>query len=184
MKVIIATPDTQQERRWRVDILPDSAILRDGKPLFLPMTKAVPSLSASVAFRAGRLGKNIAPKFAPRYFDAFALCVRMSATADEDAFSAAELSRFADNSLVVGDWIDLEGFDTTTASADILSTRLPFGVMMRNALTLMAEVSRFATIKMGDIVATDPIPLSPQPQTESIVTGRVNNIQKLRFRIK
>ncbi|MBR4721879.1 MAG: hypothetical protein IK053_02370 [Muribaculaceae bacterium] len=184
MKVIIATAGAENAARWRVEILPDSAILRDGKPLFLPSLTAAPSFSAALAFRVGRLGKNIGRKFADRYFDALTLCVKMAPAADEVAFSAADLARFADSAIVVGDWVELEGFDAPTSSASVLSTRLAVERSLQRSLDLIADVTRYATIKMGDIVVVDPAEILPGLEIDDIVTGSLNNRQLLRFRIK
>lgn len=184
MKVIIATSGAENAARWRVEILPDSAILRDGKPLFLPSLTAAPTFSAGIAFRVGRLGKNISRKFACRYFDALTLSVKMTPSADEVAFHAADLARFADNAIVIGDWVELEGFDAETASATVLSSRLAVARSLERSLDLIADATRYATIKMGDIVIVDPTEILPGPEIDDIVTGALNNRQILRFRIK
>ena len=79
MKIIIVNRNIEHQLSHdipRVDIIPDSAIIRDGKPFFVPNFSSRWKYEAMVAFRSMRLGKNIAPKFAHRYYDAFTLAVR------------------------------------------------------------------------------------------------------------
>ena len=61
-----------------IDIHPDSALILPGRPLFMPEWGEgwVASLHPSV--RIGRLGKNIARKFASRYYDGVSLSLRVT----------------------------------------------------------------------------------------------------------
>ena len=47
---------------------PDSAILKDGKPFFIPDFSDEVHYETEVVVRICRLGKNIAPRFANRYY--------------------------------------------------------------------------------------------------------------------
>ena len=49
---------------------PDSAILKDGKPFFIPDFSNEIHYETELVVRINRLGKNIAPRFANRYYDA------------------------------------------------------------------------------------------------------------------
>ena len=49
---------------------PDSAILKDGKPFFIPDFSKEIHYETELVVRINRLGKNIAPRFANRYYDA------------------------------------------------------------------------------------------------------------------
>lgn len=51
--------------------MPDSSILRSGNPFFIPDFDSSFSVHPSLVYRIGRLGKNIAPRFAERYIDAW-----------------------------------------------------------------------------------------------------------------
>lgn len=52
-----------------VRCFPDSALLKGGKPVFLPYENHEYRLSAGVALIIGKLGKGFAPGFADRYVD-------------------------------------------------------------------------------------------------------------------
>jgi 2-keto-4-pentenoate hydratase/2-oxohepta-3-ene-1,7-dioic acid hydratase in catechol pathway len=50
---------------------PDSALLKDGKPFFIPDWAEQFDYETELVVRINRLGKCIAPRFAHRYYDAF-----------------------------------------------------------------------------------------------------------------
>ena len=59
--------------------MPDSALLKDGKPFFVPDWCASVDLGASLAVRICRLGKSIPERFAHRYYDAVTVGVAFTA---------------------------------------------------------------------------------------------------------
>ena len=61
---------TQEYREPVIFMKPDSAILKDGKPFFVPDFSHEVHYETEVVVRICRLGKNIAPRFAHRYYDA------------------------------------------------------------------------------------------------------------------
>ena len=46
-----------------VDIIPDSALIKDRKPFFMPDFSTRWTLEVTLAYRVSRLGKNVAEKF-------------------------------------------------------------------------------------------------------------------------
>ena len=48
---------------------PETALLKDGKPFFLPQFSDRIEYETELVFHISRLGKNIASKFAHRYYD-------------------------------------------------------------------------------------------------------------------
>ena len=66
---------------------PDSAILKDGKPFFIPDFSKEIHYETELVVRINRLGKNIAPRFANRYYDAVTVGI------DFTAFSESSVSR-------------------------------------------------------------------------------------------
>lgn len=183
MKVIIGTHVSNSgSPHWQVEIIPDSALLLAGKPLFLPDIK--PEFSAGLAFRVGRLGKSIARKFAARYLDAMTICVRMTPTASDGAFSAEEIGCFCDNAVTLGEWTEIPPDAIAAGDGEIGENRFDVDKAYTSALDLLTAASRHSTIKMGDVVAVDLSRLNPQPRVNDILTGNLNNRRILHFRIK
>ena len=78
MKIIAINRDIDSHLQLplSLDIIPDSAIIKDGKPFFVPDYAEGGIYYPAIAFRVNRLGKNIAPRFACRYYDAITLALR------------------------------------------------------------------------------------------------------------
>ena len=60
------------DRRWSMVLKGDSCLLNGRKPMFLPDGTSELGVTECVILRVSRLGKEIAPKFASRYYDAVA----------------------------------------------------------------------------------------------------------------
>ena len=58
---------------------PDSAILKDGKPFFIPDFSNEVHYETELVVRINRLGKNISPRFASRYYDALTVGIDFTA---------------------------------------------------------------------------------------------------------
>lgn len=58
---------------------PDSAILKDGKPFFIPDFSNEIHYETELVVRINRLGKNIASRFADRYYDAVTVGIDFTA---------------------------------------------------------------------------------------------------------
>ena len=58
---------------------PDSALLKDSKPFFIPDFSKRVDYETELVVRICRLGKNIAPRFAYRYYDAVTVGIDFTA---------------------------------------------------------------------------------------------------------
>ena len=65
---------------------PDSALLKDGKPFFLPDFSQDIQYETEVVVRICRLGKCIAPRFAHRYYDAVTVGIDFTARDLQNGF--------------------------------------------------------------------------------------------------
>lgn len=116
----------------------DSSLLNNRKPFFVPDRSNDVRVIPCTVVRICRLGKDIQPKFADRYYDAVAegLDFMMADLMDK---STAEACAF-DNSLCVGNWTDVSRCDLT----------------QREELSrAIADASRVVTLRMGDLLYVD-----------------------------
>ncbi|MBR6640171.1 MAG: hypothetical protein IKL35_07430 [Muribaculaceae bacterium] len=97
-----------------VDIIPDSAIIKDRKPFFMPDFSSKWEYDLNIAVRVNRLGKNVGEKFANRYYDAITLCLRMIPMDMIEKLSVAgitsNLASSFDGAIILGDWQSIELF--------------------------------------------------------------------------
>ena len=144
---------------------PDSALLREGKPFFLPDFSSDMQYEAEVVVHICRLGKCIAPRFAHRYYDAVTVGIDFTARDLQSRFRAGglpwELSKCFDGSAAVGSFVPLEqvGGDVQQLDfhLDIDGRTVQQGHtadMLHRVDDLIAHVSRFMTLKMGDLLFT------------------------------
>ena len=154
----------REENEPVIFLKPDSALLKDGKPFFIPDFSNEVQYEAELVVRISRLGKNIAPRFAARYYDAVTVGIDFTAC---DMLRRAqqqghpwELSKGFDASAVVGDFVPVGQFPDVSAlnfslSVDDQEVQRGCASRMRFAVDeLIAYVSRFMTLKIGDLLFT------------------------------
>ena len=156
---------TQENREPVIFMKPDSAILKDGKPFFVPDFSHEVHYVSEVVVRICRLGKNIAPRFAHRYYDAVTVGIDFTARDLQRKFREAgnpwELCKGFDNSAAIGTFISLEqaGGDLQNLDfhLDIDGCEVQRGNtadMLFKIDDIIAYVSRFMTLKIGDLLFT------------------------------
>lgn len=156
---------TQENRESVIFMKPDSAILKDGKPFFVPDFSHEVHYETEVVVRICRLGKNIAPRFAHRYYDAVTVGIDFTARDLQRKFREAgnpwELCKGFDNSAAIGTFISLEqaGGDLQNLDfhLDIDGCEVQRGNtadMLFKIDDIIAYVSRFMTLKIGDLLFT------------------------------
>lgn len=172
-----------------IDLIPDSAIILPGRPIFLPVFSSNWKAELLPAVRISRLGKAIKSRFAPRYYDAMTLLLRLRPIDLEEELHAKELSTAIassfDNCIQLGEWLELppEGIDRDIEiSFSGQSVNLtPSQIKINEAIE---SVSRFLTIKNGDIIA----PLAIDPATDVAVgldfRASINSRPTLTARLK
>lgn len=156
---------TQENREPVIFMKPDSAILKDGKSFFVPDFSHEVHYETEVVVRICRLGKNIAPRFAHRYYDAVTVGIDFTARDLQRKFREAgnpwELCKGFDNSAAIGTFISLEqaGGDLQNLDfhLDIDGCEVQRGNtadMLFKIDDIIAYVSRFMTLKIGDLLFT------------------------------
>ena len=144
---------------------PDTALLKDGKPFFLPPFSERIEYETELVVRISRLGKNIAPRFAHRYYDAVTVGIDFTARDLQARLRAEgspwEISKGFDGSAVVGDFIPVD--EAAGNLQDLhFSLRIDGKEVQRGHTAdmifpvdeMIAYISRFYTLRMGDLLFT------------------------------
>lgn len=156
---------TQENREPVIFLKPDSAILKDGKPFFIPDFSTEVHYEAEVVVRICRLGKHIAPRFAHRYYDAVTVGIDFTARDLQRRFRECgnpwELCKGFDNSAAIGTFLPLEQAGGDVQALDFRLTVDDREVQHGNTRDMLfrvddiiAYVSRFMTLKIGDLLFT------------------------------
>ncbi|MDR0962684.1 MAG: fumarylacetoacetate hydrolase family protein [Mediterranea sp.] len=144
---------------------PDSALLTGGKPFFVPDFLGAIHYETEVVVRISRLGRHIAPRFAHRYYDAVTVGIDFTARELQSRLRAEgkpwELSKGFDGSAAIGTFVPLAeaGGDVQALDfhLDIDGREVQHGNsadMLFTVDRIIAYVSRFMTLKMGDLLFT------------------------------
>lgn len=144
---------------------PETALLKDGKPFFLPQFSDRIEYETELVFHISRLGKNIASKFAHRYYDSVTVGIDFTAR-DKQAEARAngnpwDIAKGFDNSAPIGKFIPLPELtpkaDNINFSLFINGVKVQQGNsqdMIFHIDELIAYISQFYTLKIGDLIFT------------------------------
>ncbi|MDL2224285.1 fumarylacetoacetate hydrolase family protein [Bacteroidales bacterium OttesenSCG-928-M06] len=143
----------------------DISLLKDGKPFYIPDFSSEMQYEAEVVVRINRLGKNIARRFAHRYYEEVTVGVGMTARDLQRNFREKglpwELSKSFDNSAVIGEFVKLEdlsvNIDHLNFHLDIDKETVQRGntsQMIFKLDEIIEYVSKFMTLKIGDLIFT------------------------------
>lgn len=151
---------------------PDSALLKDSKPFFIPDFCQQIDYETELVVRINRLGKNISERFAHRYYDAVTVGIDFTARDLQKKLRAGalpwELCKSFDNSAAIGDFISIDKFSDVQQLSfhlDIDGQTVQRGNtqdMIFRIDTLIAYISQFMTLKIGDLIFTGtPVGIGP-----------------------
>jgi 2-keto-4-pentenoate hydratase/2-oxohepta-3-ene-1,7-dioic acid hydratase in catechol pathway len=143
---------------------PDSALLKNNKPFYLPDFSNEIDYETEVIVQINRLGKNISEKFAPRYYSHIGLGIDFTARDIQRKFREKaypwEICKAFDGSAVISEFYPIEKFgdlNNLNFRLDIDGSTVQKGNtsdMIFNINKIIAYVSRFFTLKIGDILFT------------------------------
>lgn len=145
--------------------MPETSLLKEEKPFFLPQFSNRIEYETELVFHISRLGKNIAPKFAYRYYDSVTVGIDFTAR-DIQAEARRtgnpwDISKGFDYSAPIGRFVPLPEMPPKADNIEF-SMRLN-GVpaqqgnsrdMIFSIDRIIAYVSQFYTLKIGDIIFT------------------------------
>lgn len=171
----------------------DSALLRDGKPFFIPDFATDCRCQAELVVRLSRLGKSIPERFAYRYYDAVTVGIGFTAGAMLGEFRRKglpwELATGFDGAAAVGRFDLLEGRDVNDLhfhlEADGAEIQRGWSGDMRWSIDrLIAYVSRFYTIRQGDLLFTGT-PMPPVPACiDNRLEGFLDGERRITIKVK
>lgn len=145
-------------------IKPDTALLRNNDPFYYPAFSQNIHYELEVVVRICKLGKSIAEEFAPRYYEEIGLGIDLTARDIQQRCKEKglpwERAKAFDHAAVQSKFID----KALLPSVDALHFQLEKnGTLVQNGFTgdmlfpinkLIAEISKYFTLKIGDLIYT------------------------------
>ena len=154
----------------------DSCLLNGRKPLFIPDWTKELGVTECIILRVSRLGKEIAPKFANRYYDAIApgadfIAMDLAREAKAQGKPWTKALAF-DYSLAVGEW--MSGLEDEWISGDFVLT----------PEEAIAEASKVMTIRQGDLIYIQAKRAPHKVEREDVIRKEVDGEERLYCKIK
>ncbi|MGI5974140.1 MAG: fumarylacetoacetate hydrolase family protein [Paludibacter sp.] len=147
-----------------VFMMPDTAILRKNRPFYIPDFSNDLHHEVELIVKINRLGKNIAKKFAHRYYAEIGLGVDFTARDIQQKLKEKgypwEISKAFDNAAVIGDFMsvtEIKDVQNIDFRLDVNGKTVQKGNskdMIFSIDEFIAYASRFFTFKIGDILFT------------------------------
>lgn len=173
---------------------PESSLLRSGKDFYLPSFSNNIQYEIEVLLRINRLGKHIQAKFAHRYFDAIGLGIDFTARDLQQSCKEKglpwEISKAFDSSAVVSDFIGIEEFSNfedinfSLYQNDNLVQIGNTSDMIFNFSQIIEHVSKFMTLKIGDIIYTGTPSGVGKVNIGDCLVGKLNGKEMINLKIK
>ena len=173
----------------------DSALLTNGRPFFIPDFTQRCDYETELVVRICRLGRSIPQRFAHRYYDAVTVGIDFTARDLQQQLTAKghpwELCKGFDGSAAVGRFVPKERFGNDIQNLhfhlDINGQTVQRGHtadMLRPVDELVSYISRFFTLKTGDLLYTGtPVGVGPVHENDHLC-GWLEDEKLLEFNVK
>ena len=154
----------------------DSCLLNGRKPFFMPNEGSEIGVTECLILRVSRLGKEIAPKFANRYYDAVApgldfISMDIAREAQAKGLPWTKALAF-DYSLAIGEFVEPSAFSLQL---------LDFVLSPEEAIS---EASKCMTIRQGDLIYIQAKCAPQRVEKEQVLRKEINGEEKLYCKIK
>ena len=173
---------------------PDSAILKNNKPFFLPDFSEDIHYEVEVVLKISKLGKGISSKYAQRYFDEVTLGIDITARDLQNRLKVAgfpwELSKCFDGAAPLGKFIpvssieDLRKFDFRLEINNKVVQMGNTSDLIFGFNEIIEYVSKYFTLKTGDLIFTGTPPGVGQIHKNDNLVAYLGNEPLLDFMIK
>ena len=175
-------------------IKPDTSLLQKNNPFFIPDFSSLINYELELLVKINRIGKYIQPKYAFKYYREIGLGIDFTARDIQHQLKEKglpwEKAKGFDGSALIGEWFDKSNFE------DI--NKLDFHLLKNGIVTqsgnssqmiwkideLISEISKFFTLKIGDIIFTGTPEGVGDVQEDDLLEGFLMNEKAFSIKIK
>jgi acylpyruvate hydrolase len=172
---------------------PDTAILKNNEDFYIPPFSNDVHHEAELVIKIDKVGKTIAPQFAPKYYSQITLGIDFTARDLQSDLKSKglpwELAKAFDNSAVIGEFVNLENRNIQ----DLHFTLEKNGEIVQNGHTadmlfkvddIIGFVSQYFTLKTGDLIFTGTPAGVGKVNAGDKLIAKLENQELLNFNIK
>lgn len=173
---------------------PESALLKNSKPFFIPNFSQEVHYETELVIKINRLGKNIAEKFAHRYFDEITVGIDFTARDLQRKLKEKglpwEISKGFDGSAAIGEFVSMNAYEdmqNINFHLNINNQNVQkgnSGDMIFSFRKIIAYISRFFTLKIGDLIFTGTPAGVGQVKIDDYLEGYIEQNKLLKLKIK
>lgn len=190
----IAELQNEKPKEPVVFLKPDTAILLKKQPFFIPDFSKNVQYEVEVLVKINRVGKYIASEFAHKYYDQIGLGIDFTARDVQQTLKQKglpwEKAKAFDGSAVVGKWVSKHQFENLNSLSFSLkqNDRVVQSGNTKDMLwtinDIIAYVSQFFTLKIGDIIFTGtPSGVGPVQPNDGL-KGFIENEEFFNIKVK
>jgi len=175
-------------------IKPDTAIAQSNLPFFIPEFSNEVHHEVEVLVRINRIGKHIQTKFAQKYYEQIGLGIDFTARDVQQQLKSKglpwEKAKAFDGSAFVGKWFDksalgdLDKLPFSLHKNDVVVQEADTSLMLWNIDEIIAHVSQYFTLKIGDILFTGTPAGVSQVNKNDRLEGYLNGQKALSLIVK
>lgn len=173
---------------------PDTSLVLKNQPFFIPPFSNDVHYEVEVLVRINRIGKHIQQKFAHKYYDAIGLGIDFTARDLQAKFKSKglpwEKAKAFDGAAVVGDWVNkselphVDELQFEMTKNGTIVQQSSSALMLWKVDELIAYVSQFFTLKIGDIIFTGtPAGVGPVAEND-VLEGSLEGRQLFSIKVK
>ena len=143
---------------------PETSIIKKNQPFFIPDFSKNIHHELEFLVKINRVGKFISAEFAHKYYDEISIGIDFTARDVQDKLKMSSLpwekSKSFDGSALIGKWINKKNFeDISNINFHMINNSEVVqngntSQMIWNIDELISEVSKFFTLKIGDVIFT------------------------------
>ena len=173
---------------------PETSIIQKKQPFFIPEFSNEIHYEVEIILKFNRLGKHIQPKFSAKYYDKISLGIDFTARdlqkSLKDRGLPWDVSKGFDSSALIGEWIDVNEFkDISNINFRLVKNgeivqKSSSANMIWKIDTLISSVSKFFTIKIGDILFTGTPDGVGEVNKDDVFEGFIENKKVFSIKIK
>lgn len=176
-----------------VFLKPDSAILPNKNPFFIPPFSNDVHYEVEVLIKINKVGKHIASRFAHKYYDEIGLGIDFTARDVQQQCKKKglpwEKSKAFDGSAVIGNFYNKKDFNLENLSFQLLKNNeiVQDGntqSMLWKIDELISYVSQYFTLKKGDIIFTGTPAGVGKVSENDVLLGQIEGLKAFEIRVK